>query len=114
MSNIIRAAIKKHLSAQTDSWASTVSKVSAEVGMGPIFVENDMKAMIEDGEIIPIGDTSVPQYQAPGASEGKYSGFNQKRLEAEKKLEGMENPTTRDGFNQEDPRKKSIGNVEGV
>lgn len=101
MTNDIKKKILKHLSAQPDSWSSTISKVCTETMAGRMFVEKAMKEMVESREIERCSDGNIPQYQAPGAAEGKYADFNTKRLE------GMENPTTSSGF-EDDPRKKTL------
>lgn len=101
MSHQIKFTILKHLSENPDTWSSTVSKVCAEINMGQLFVEKAMKDLVDRGELKRCSDGTVPTYQAPGASEGKYAGFNDKRLE------GMENPTTSGGF-EPDPRKESL------
>lgn len=77
----IKNKILKHLSAGADTWSSTVAKVSAEVG-SELFTEQAMKSLVEDGEIEqePASVATLPKYQAPGAGEGKYAGFNERRL----------------------------------
>lgn len=81
----IKFAIRKHLSANQDSWASTIDKVCQEVAAGRHFVEQAMKDLVEKGEVIQCSNGR------------KYMS----------RLEGMENPTTSGGFDK-DPRKKSL------
>jgi hypothetical protein len=89
----IKKKILKHLSAKNDTWASTVAHVSQELGAGTMPVEEAMKDMVEKQEIERTGYGRVPTYQPGGAVEGKYSGFNQRRLE-------MENVTKTETFEE--------------
>lgn len=77
----IKRKILKHLSATADSWASTVEKVSKELGAGSLFVEDAMRDLVEKKQVVRASDGSIPTYQAPGNVDGKYSGFNDKRLD---------------------------------
>lgn len=97
----IKEKILKHLSANPDSWSSTVAKVCSETMAGQMFVEKAMKELVEEGKLKRMNDSNIPQYQAPGAAEGKYADFNTKRLE------GMEHPTTSGGY-EKDPRKTPL------
>lgn len=78
-SDATRFKILKHLSAGADTFASIVEKVTPEVG-SQFFAEQALKQMIDSGEVVRASDGSVPKYQAPGAAEGKYADYNDKRL----------------------------------
>lgn len=109
MSQHIKASILKHLSEKSDTWSSTVAKVSEETGMGSRFVEQAMQDLVEHGELKRMaGETGgMPSYAPPGKVDGKYGDFYQKRLEAEK------NPA-KSGTYEEDPRDRTINSPEAV
>lgn len=93
----LKKKILKHLSEKSDTWASTISRVSEETKAGASFVEQAMKDLVSNGEVVRTSDGTVPQYQAPGAAEGKYASINDRRLALES-ADDNKDPTKTDTF----------------